>query len=862
VTRPPAPSTPEAVADDGLVARAPRLDPGVRVTLLTALLLAFGVAMALVVVPGLPHPDNEHVLRWWMLVPAFALAETLVVHLELRNEAHTFTLVEVPLLLGLCFASPGDLILGRLLGEGLILALKVRQSPHKHAFNQSLFLAETAIALTVFGLIDQGRAITSPWAWLAGIAAVSSANLLGTATVSTVIAWHGGDRNTTQLALGGAITLATNATLALNAALLVSVSWPATTLVVAVIAVCFLAYRGSVALRQRFERLTALFEFTRLVNDTRDPEAVFDAMLVQTCELLRAEWAEITLFAGPDAEPLRRATHTPGPLPVVWRNADEVPGQVAAAAASARRVVRAPRATRDPRLMAILRELGAQDAMLTPLVADGHLVGVLTVADRTSDVSTFDDDDAQAFASLADAAGVALENGRLVERLDDEARQRAHDALHDALTGLPNRLHHTQRLAATLGGAPGRTVAVLVAGIDRFREINDTLGHTAGDAVLVEVARRFGAALGPGAFLARLGADEFAVCELVAGDVRAAEVVGASLQRSLVEPIDVNGLQLQVTASVGIALSPDHGSDPVTLMQRADIAMYHAKGAHARVPFVYDPSRDLSSLRRLALAHDLRQAIDQGAITVAYQPKARLSDGVVVGVEALARWTHPDHGFVPPDEFIPLAERTGLIEDLTFAVLLQALEQQRLWRELGYDLGMAVNVSARVLLDAEFPVKVQRALTLTGGSAARLTLELTESSVMDEPARVISLLAELSALGITISIDDFGTGYSSLAYLQQLPARELKIDKSFVFPITANEGAASIVRSVVDLARNLGLQVVAEGIEDQGAWDILRDMGCDIAQGYFLSKPVAGELLTPWLDGRVRSSDAVPHLSA
>jgi diguanylate cyclase (GGDEF)-like protein len=862
VTRPRTPSQPEGAAVGVPGARARKLAPGTRVTLLTVALLAAGVAVALLVVPSLARPDSAVHLRWWMLVPAFALAETLVVHLELRNEAHTFTLVEVPLLLGLCFASPGDLILGRLLGEGLILALKVRQSPHKHAFNQSLFLAETALALTVFGLIDQGRSITSPWSWLAGIAAVSTANLLGTATVSTVIAWHGGERNTTQLLLGGAITLATNTTLALDAALLLSVSWPATTLVVAVIGVCFLAYRGSVALRQRFERLTALFEFTRLVNDTRDPEAVFEAMLVQTCELLRAEWAEITLFAGPDAEPLRRATHTPGPLPPVWRRAEEVPGEVAAAAASARRVVRAPRATRDPRLMAILRQLDAQDAMLTPLVADGHLVGVLTVADRTSDVSTFDDDDAQAFASLADAAGVALENGRLIERLDDEARQRAHDALHDALTGLPNRLHHTQRLSAALAAGRDGSVAVLIAGIDRFREINDTLGHTAGDAVLVEVARRFTTAVGAGAFLARLGADEFAVCVIAADDVHAVEVVGTALQRSLVEPIDVNGLQLQVTASVGIALSPDHGTDPVTLMQRADIAMYHAKDAQARVPVVYDPSRDLSSLRRLALAHDLRQAIDQRAITVAYQPKARLSDGIVVGVEALARWTHPEHGNVAPDEFIPLAERTGLIEDLTFAVLLQALEQQRQWRELGYDLVMAVNVSARVLLDADFPLKLRQAMSLTGASPARLTLELTESSVMDEPARVISLLGELSAFGITISIDDFGTGYSSLAYLQQLPARELKIDKSFVFPIATNEGAASIVRSVIDLARNLGLKVVAEGIEDQAAWDVLRDMGCDIAQGYFLSKPVAGELLSPWLAERARTIGAVLLLSA
>jgi diguanylate cyclase (GGDEF)-like protein len=856
------------VADDGPVARGPRLDPGARVTLLTLVLLAFGVVVALAVVPGLAAVRNDHVLRWWVLVPAFALAETLVVHLELRNEAHTFTLVEVPLLLGLCFASPGDLILGRLLGEGLILALKVRQSPHKHAFNQALFLAETTIALTVFGLIDHGRPITSPWAWVAGLAALSAANLLGTATVSTVIAWHGGDRNTTQLVLGGAITLATNATLALNAALLLSVSWPAMILVLATLTVCFLAYRGSVALRQRFERLTALFEFTRLVNDTRDPEAVFEAMLVQTCELLRAEWAEITLFTGPDDEPLRRATHTPGPLPAAWTGAADVPPEVAAAATSARRVVRAPRATRDPRLVAILADLGAQDAMLTPLVADGELVGVLTVADRTSDVSTFDDDDAQAFASLADATGVALENGRLVERLDDEARQRAYDALHDALTGLPNRLHYTQRLTAALDLADGRTIAVLVAGIDRFREINDTLGHTAGDAVLVEVARRFrrateSAGMGAEAFLARLGADVFAVCEVLRGDeVRTAEVVGAALQRSLVDPIDVNGLQLQVTASVGIALSPEHGADPVTLMQRADIAMYSAKGAQARVPIVYDSSRDVSSLRRLALAHDLRQAIDQGAITVAYQPKARLSDGVVIGVEALARWTHPEHGFVPPDEFIALAERTGLIEDLTFAVLLQALEQQRAWRASGFDLVMAVNVSARVLLDGDFPLKVRQAMQLTGSSADRLTLELTESSVMDEPALVISLLTELDRLGITISIDDFGTGYSSLAYLQQLPARELKIDKSFVFPITANEGAASIVRSVIDLARNLGLKVVAEGIEDRAAWDLLRDMGCDIAQGYFLSKPVAGALLTPWLEERVRASGGVLLVAA
>jgi EAL domain-containing protein (putative c-di-GMP-specific phosphodiesterase class I) len=307
--------------------------------------------------------------------------------------------------------------------------------------------------------------------------------------------------------------------------------------------------------------------------------------------------------------------------------------------------------------------------------------------------------------------------------------------------------------------------------------------------------------------------------------------------------------------AVGAVILPDHGDGAAKLLQRADVALSAAKRSRRRAVVVYEPSRDLGSLRRLALASSLREAIDTGQITVAYQPKMSVRGGIVTGAEALARWQHPVHGTIAPDEFIDLAERTGLIVDLTIGVMRESLRRQQAWRRQGIDLSMAVNLSTRALLDREFPGRILELLEEEAGASDRLTVEVTESVMMAEPDRMIASLDHLAATGITISIDDFGTGYSSLAYLHRLPASEVKIDKSLASPLTRSTDAVTIVTAIIRLAHSLRLTVVAEGIEDQQTWDMLADLGCDVAQGYHVAHPLPPEEFEHWLAG-ARSAQA------
>jgi EAL domain-containing protein (putative c-di-GMP-specific phosphodiesterase class I) len=320
----------------------------------------------------------------------------------------------------------------------------------------------------------------------------------------------------------------------------------------------------------------------------------------------------------------------------------------------------------------------------------------------------------------------------------------------------------------------------------------------------------------------------------------------------LERPVSLRHLEIDVRGSIGVALFPANGDEPSVLLQRADVAMYEAKAAHAGVN-LYDPDRDRNSPRRLALAAELGRAISDGMLEVYYQPKMSVNTREVLGAEALVRWHHPRHGLLLPDEFIPLAESTGLIHPLTAFVLDSGLRQAASWRRSGIDIGIAVNISARNLLDRDLPDKVSALLTEAGVPPAALTLEITEDSIMADPQRSLAVLGRLHANGVRLAIDDFGTGYSSLSYLKQLPVDEVKIDKSFVISMALDDSDATIVRSTIDLGHNLGLSVVAEGVETVEAFDRLRQGGCDVAQGYLFSRPVPAEAFERWV--RVRRQE-------
>jgi diguanylate cyclase (GGDEF)-like protein len=434
-------------------------------------------------------------------------------------------------------------------------------------------------------------------------------------------------------------------------------------------------------------------------------------------------------------------------------------------------------------------------------------------------------------------------------------RRITHLAGHDTLTGLPNRTIFQRRAASAIADArrDGGTAAVVLADLDRFKEVNDTLGHHNGDALLRELGRRLAGAVRSGDTVARLGGDEFG---LVLPGITADEVrpLLDRLRAVLEAEATVDTLPLSPEASFGYALAPADGTDVDTLLRRADMAMYLAKGSRSGTAR-YDRHHDHYNPAQLALVAELRRAIETNELVLYYQPKAELLTGRVCAVEALIRWLHPGRGLVPPDGFLPVAEQTGLIDPLTRWVLATALAQVVAWGDEFDGLTMAVNVSARNLARADFADTVLGELAAAGVPADRLVLEITETALMTDPEVAADVLARLSTAGVRISIDDFGQGQTSLGYLATLPLHELKIDKSFVDDLPANPAHAAIVRSVVDLGHNLGLQVVAEGVETHEIVAVLIGLGCDIAQGYLLSRPMPAGDLPSWL--AVHRADAL-----
>jgi diguanylate cyclase (GGDEF)-like protein len=421
-----------------------------------------------------------------------------------------------------------------------------------------------------------------------------------------------------------------------------------------------------------------------------------------------------------------------------------------------------------------------------------------------------------------------------------------HQALHDGLTGLPNReLFRDHAVEALTEAKRNRqSFAIVAIDLDRFKQVNDSLGHHRGDLLLRGVGPRLEGAAGEGATVARLGGDEFALILPGAG-LEEALLVCERTTAALGEPFLIEGLPLEVGGSMGIACYPDHGDDVELLTQRADAALYRAKRKHSHVE-TWAPGESFAMPDALALAVKLRRALDDEELTVHYQPKVALRGGAVCGVEALVRWDHPNDGLVGPDRFVPLAERTGLIRRLTDYVIDRAMRDRQEWLAAGVDLSVSVNLSASVL-DRELPRLVRTRLDAQAAPARALMLELTESHAMADPQAALEVLAQLAALGVRLSIDDFGTGHSSLAYLQQLPVSELKIDKSFVEGGILHGSDATIIRSTIDLGHDLGLDVVAEGVEDPEAWRQLASMGCDVAQGFLISRPMPADRIVEWV---------------
>src|SRR6266851_948830 len=446
-------------------------------------------------------------------------------------------------------------------------------------------------------------------------------------------------------------------------------------------------------------------------------------------------------------------------------------------------------------------------------------------------------------ARLGTAVKNAIEQGELRRRQFLAQAALEHHALHDGLTDLPNRLMLREEIQKAI--ATNASVMLLLLDIDNFKEVNDSFGHQVGDALLRQMGPRLHEPIESEHLIARLGGDEFAIL-LPGADAVGAARTAQALLRALERPFLSEEHALEVTASIGIAAFPEHGTAAETLMRRADVAMYAAKrtgGTYA----LYRPEEDPYDPSRLLLRADLRRAIDHRDITLYYQPQVALATGEVTGMEALARWRHRERGWIPPADFIPVAERMGLIKPLTEYLVELAGKDAMAIAKTGIDLPVAVNVSMRNLVDPHFPEMLEEVIARTGQPADRLKLEITESAVMAEPGRVLETMKRLRSGGIRFSIDDCGTGYSSLAYLQKLPVEEIKIDRSFVGQMSSEAGSAAIVRATIELGRSLGLEVVAEGVEDERTWEALKRMGCSAAQGYFIGRPMPVWELETWM---------------
>jgi diguanylate cyclase (GGDEF)-like protein len=830
------------------LARSPAVAPEtLRVLGLVAGMLVLAGSVGLPVLGREPFLTGVP-LPWWALALAFTATEIFVLHIQRRREAQTVSFSEMPLVLGLYFAAPQALLAGRFLASLGVLVLHRRTPPLKTVFNLTLQATETAIALALFAALTRGAPdAPGPLSWLAAYAAALTANGFGVMVIRWVIALYEGN-----LKLPGLLRdawLAPVPPMAVTMALVaVTCLWaePASAaLLVAFAALLLVGFRAYAALADQHLNLGRLYRFSHTVSTAPEIDEVMANVMAEAKEMLRAERASAA-FVTPDGGLFAR----------MRLGADERLIRSEEPASAADRWVMeqvvdrgAPllmgRTTRDPAARAWLDHYGMRDAVAVPLASGTGVVGILTVSDRLGDVRTFDQDDVLLLETVANHAGVALRNGELIGQL-------RHEALHDALTGLPNRTHLQRALGAALdavaaGRAPG--AAVMILDIDEFKAVNDTLGHQYGDQLLVEVGARLTATVGDAGTVARLGGDEFAV--LLAGTAREDDVlhVGRRILRALEQPVALDTLEVEVGASLGIALAPAHATDTAELLKRADLAMYDAKSA-TRSLRLYEPELDTNDPRRLTLVSELRAALHTGAIEVHVQPQARLADDAVVAVEALVRWQHPEFGWVPPDEFIPIAERSGLIGPLTTRVLDAALGAAARWRAAGHDLGVAVNLSARSLHDADLVEEVARLLRRHGVPAARLTLEVTEGSVMADPTRAIAVLHQLRDLGVRLSVDDFGTGYSSLSYLKRLPVHEVKVDRSFVATLAEGGEDVAIVRAIIDLGRHLGLDVVAEGVEDAASWELLSSMRCDLVQGWHLARPMPTAELLAWVSAR------------
>ncbi|MEU4566677.1 bifunctional diguanylate cyclase/phosphodiesterase [Micromonospora sp. NPDC023956] len=804
--------------------------------LITGPLALFAVVCSVLLALVSDRSSGNPVLTLTLLAVMVA-AGTQVLHFVIRRQGLTFTINEIPLVLAF-FWLPPLTVVALSVAAVLIVQFCRRVSPTKLWFNVAKAGASVSLAGLVLVALPPLDGV-GPATWLSLFGAVILNTLASLAAVGGVISlmhgWQAG-REVVRTAGPPLLTSGINVVMGLVVLIAIETTWWALVLIAVLAFAVVLVYRSYAQFFRQHRTLGDMYELTRAMTASGQDGTLIDVLLARIRKLMQAEYATLWLPAqGRHSEVMLTArVDTPGlldvaPTPVVVREE---------ARRERRTLVWGARLDGDDLLGSALRGTGVKDVIAVPLRSGQAVIGTLEVVNRLSDAGHFTPDDIPVFETVAAHAAVALENSRLVDRL-------RHDAYHDGLTKLPNR----RRIADALGEAvriraPGEVVAVLLFDVDGLRQVNESLGHAAGDKVLVEVAERLRASAPSSALVGRLGGDEF-LLTLRVESADAALELAARLREQIRDEMVFEPLTLDVDTAVGVAVHPDHGTDAATLLQRVELAATAAKSMPGSIQ-LFSPALESRSLRRLGIAGDLRQALEEGGVEVYYQPKVTLRDRRLVGVECLARWEHPAHGSVTPEDFVAVAEHTGQLGRLTELVLREGLRRSRDWTHAEQPLSVAVNLSARTLTDQHFPDQVRELLDEYGVPPQRLTFEIRETGVLDGTDRPIPTLRRLRDLGVRLSVDDFGTGSFSLAYLRRLPVHEVKVDRSFVQGMATDPGDLAIVNAVVTLSQQFGLAVVAEGVESELTLELLQDIGCDIGQGFLFSRPLPYERLEAW----------------
>ena len=826
------------------LSRATRMSRGeVTIWLLSAGLVAAGVVLlgsgAVSARPVVPSMQ----VSFWILLVAFAAAERFVVHVHFRRSAHSMSLGEIPLVFALVFASGHDVVLAGALGRLFVLAVHRRLPPLRLAFNFGQFLLGNCIAVLVFHAVAGSASQIDPTVWAAAALATVATSLAAVLLISGAVSLSDGRLSLTQItdSLGADLAVAAvNTSVGLCAATVVFNDWRAAILMAVPVIGMYLTCQALVAERQRHGRLEFLYEAARALSRTPDIGSALEGLLAQALDAFRAEVAEIIFFSPDGTDALRTTVRAKGAGSVLEGLEPTIVSELRALIGDQELGAFATREVTEGPLADYLAQRDLGRGMFAMLAGESNCMGAMMIGNPSGRVDRFAIDDLKLFETLANNTSVALANDRLghtVWRMKELQRELQHQASHDPLTNLANRLLFAERVSGALERDP-ESVSVIFIDINDFKTINDTLGHAAGDELLIAISRRLHDCVRPSDTLARLGGDEFAIMLERTASQEEAIQVAERINRRLGERFSICGQNISVRASAGIATGAGGMASHEELIRNADVAMYRAKQASKRGWELFESGMEVPVMKRHGLKQRLREAVREDSFDVHYQPIVELGSGRITACEALVRWLDGPRGCVNPGSFIPVAEEMGVIVPMGRSILDRACREAQRWPALGGAApAIHVNVSPVELRDPHFLDGVAGALDRSGLRPERLVLEITEGVVLRDPEKSIAILHELRGLGVQIALDDFGTGYSSLSHLRSLPIDWLKIGKPFVDAVDEGGLDRPFVRMILELAADLSLGVVAEGIEHTGQLAALRQLGCGYGQGFYLGSP-------------------------